>query len=111
MPLTGRRATMLGKLEGTPRVLVATAAFTGVRLAEVKVLQATDYDGHCLHVRRSVWRKNVNQTKTPESKNSVPVIAPLRRLLEEHNKQVNGAVWLFQGARGFAFNLDNLTWR
>jgi integrase len=102
---------MLSKLDGVALVVVTTAAFTGLRLAELKGLQWVDYDGAALHVRRSVWRKNVNQTKTPESKSVVPVIAPLRRVLDEHKETANGAVWLFQGDRGFALNLDNLTRR
>ncbi|MGD1082741.1 MAG: tyrosine-type recombinase/integrase [Candidatus Sulfotelmatobacter sp.] len=91
---------MLGKLTGLSRVVVGVAAFTGLRLAELKGLQWADYDGHMLHVRRNVWRRN-----------SVPVIAPLRKLLDAHKASSNGAVWMFQGTRGFAYNLDNLTGR
>ncbi len=102
---------MLGKLSGTARVVCATAAFTGLRLAELRGLQWVDYDGRMLYVRRSVWRKNVGETKTPESKSAVPVIAPLRRVLDEHKRTSSGQ-WIFQGARnGFALNLDNLTKR
>jgi integrase len=43
---------MLGKLTGLPRVVVAGAAFTGLRLAELRGLQWSDYDGRNLHVRR-----------------------------------------------------------
>ena len=103
---------MLGKLTGLPRVVVGVAAFTGLRLAELRGLQWADYDGRNLYVRRSVWRKNVGQTKTPESKASVPVIAPLRKLLDAHKETVNGAVWIFQGSKNkFSLNLDNLTGR
>jgi integrase len=103
---------MLGKLTGLPRVVVGVAAFTGLRLAELRGLQWADYDGHTLYVRRSVWRKNVGQTKTPESKASVPVIAPLRKLLDAHKEGSNGAVWMFQGTKNkFSLNLDNLTGR
>jgi integrase len=103
---------MLGKLSGVPRVAVGVAAFTGLWLAELKGLQWADYDGAYLHVRRSVWRRNVGQTKTPESKASVPVIAPLRLLLDEHKARCSGGTWMFQGAKnGFALNIDNLTGR
>ena len=102
---------MLGKLSGVPLVAVGVAAFTGMRLAEIKGLQWPDYDCKHLHVRRNVWRRNVELTKTPESKSSVPVIAPLRRLLDDHKKTANGALWIFQGERGFALNMDNLTSR
>jgi integrase len=103
---------MLGKLTGLPRVVVGVAAFTGLRLAELRGLQWVDYDGRNLYVRRSVWRKNVGLTKTAESKASVPVIAPLRKLLDDHKAGCNGAVWLFQGSKNkFSLNLDNLTGR
>jgi integrase len=103
---------MLGKLTGLPRVVVGVAAFTGLRLAELRGLQWADYDGRNLYVRRSVWRKNIGQTKTPDSKSSVPVIRPLRVLLDAHKASSNGSLWIFQGAKnGFALNLDNLTGR
>jgi integrase len=103
---------MLGKLTGLPRVVVACAAFTGLRLAELRGLQWSDYDGRNLNVRRSVWRGDVGQTKTRESKGSVPVIAPLKKVLDAHRHSSNGAVWIFQGSKnGFALNLDNLTGR
>lgn len=45
-----------------------------------------------LHVRRSVWRKNVGQTKTQESRSSGPVIDPLKDFLDEYKTTANGAV-------------------
>ena len=42
----------------------------------------------------------------------MPVIAPLRKLLDAHNATYNGAVWMFQGEKNkFSLNLDNLTGR
>lgn len=102
---------MLSKLTGTARVVVAVAAFTGLRLAELRGLQWSDFDGSFLWVRRSVWRKNIGETKTPESKAKVPVIAPLRKVLDAHRKNSTGT-WIFQGVKnGFALHLDNLTRR
>jgi integrase len=102
---------MLGKLTGAPRVAVAIAAFTGLRLAELRGLKWEDYTSDALHVRRSVWRGNVGQTKTPASKATVPVIAPLRVALDEHRKHSKGE-WIFQGVKnGFSLNFDNMTGR
>ena len=56
---------MLGKLAGVPRVAVGVAAFTGMRLAEIKGLQWADYDGQNLYVRRNVWRENVSNRPRP----------------------------------------------
>lgn len=102
---------MLEKLTGAPRVAVGIAAFTGLRLAELRGLQWVDYDGKYLHVARSVWRRNVGQTKTPASKSTVPVIGPLRITLDDYRKHSQGT-WIFQGAKnGFSLNFDNMTGR
>lgn len=100
---------ILSKVTGVARVVVAVAAFTGLRLAELRGLQWSDYDGQFLYVRRSVWRKNVGGTKTPDSKAKVPVIAPLRKVLDAHRKNSGGNTWIFQGAKNkFSLHLDNL---
>jgi integrase len=98
------------KLSGRARVAVAITAFTGLRKSEVRGLQWPDYTGDFLHVRRGVWRTTVGDTKTKESKNAVPVIGPLRRILDEHRRTTaNGNGWILAGEKkGFALNLDNL---
>ena len=99
---------MLSRLTGVARLAVATAAFTGLRLAELRGLQWTDYTDGVLYVRRSVWRRTTNATKTPESRGIVPVIKPLRLLLDEHKKDSEGTTWVFEGERGFSLTFDNL---
>jgi integrase len=101
---------MLENLPEPARTVVAVAAFTGLRESEIRGLRWEDYDGQVLHVRRSIWRTHVGETKTPESKNAVPVIAPLRKIIDAHRKTLNGAGgWMFQGAKKrFALHLDNL---
>lgn len=49
---------------------VATVAFTGLRLAELRGLQWKDFTGDRLSVERTVWRpfrtsRRLNQAKTP----------------------------------------------
>jgi integrase len=62
-----------------------------------------------LYVRRSVWRRNVGDTKTKESKATVPVIKPLRLILDEHKQVSVGNTWIFQGdKKKFSLHLDNL---
>jgi integrase len=60
----------------------AVAAFAGLREGEIRGLNWVDYDGETLTVARSVWRKHVNLPKTPQSQAAVPVIKPLRELLD-----------------------------
>lgn len=102
---------ILTKLPEPARTVCAVAAFAGLRESEIRGLQWQDYTGDFLHVRRSVWRTHVGETKTPESKNAVPVIAPLRKLIDQHQRgaKANGNSWIFAGPkRGFALHLDNL---
>lgn len=102
---------MLSKLDEPARTVVALAAFTGLRLSEIRGLQWADYTGDELFVRRAVWRCDVGDTKTPESKSRVPVIKPLRKLLDAHRQQDGKHKWIFSGERGFSLHLDNLTKR
>lgn len=102
---------MLEKLDEPARTVVAVAAFTGLRESELRGLQWADYTGDELFVRRAVWRKAVGDVKTPESKSRVPVVKPLRKLLDEHRRQNGKHAWIFAGPKGFSLNLDNLTKR
>jgi integrase len=103
---------MLKLLDEPARTVVAVAAFGGLRESEIRGLKRSDYDGHSLHVRRAVWRTHVGETKTPESKSSVPVIAPLRKLLDAHVQRNGTADWLFSGEKmGRPLHLDNLSRR
>jgi integrase len=102
---------MLEKLREPARTVVAVAAFTGLRESEIRGLQWTDYSGEELFVRRGVWRKNVGDTKTLESKARVPVITPLRKLLDTHRKLHRKQEWIFSGPKGFSLSLDNLSRR
>jgi integrase len=100
---------MLERLGEPARTVVALAAFSGLRESEMRGLQWTDYDGAYLHVRRSIWRTHVGDTKTRESANAVPVIAPLRKMLDLHKQRDGVGPWIFAGQKkGFALNLDNL---
>jgi integrase len=103
---------MLKKLPEPARTVVATASFSGLRESELRGLQWPDYDGQFVHVRRSVWRTHIGDTKTPESRARVPVIAPLRKALEAHRKRDGKATWIFSGEKmGRPLHLDNLSRR
>jgi integrase len=103
---------MLNKLTGRAKVAVGIAAFAGLRESEIRGLQWPDYDGELLHVQRAVWRTHVDETKTEESKNAVPVIRPLKKILDEYRKSNGIGNWILAGdKKGFALNLDNLSRR
>jgi integrase len=103
---------MMKRLGEPARTVIAVAAFSGLRESEIRGLQWSDYDGDLLHVRRKVWRSHVGETKTPASKNSVPVIEPLRKILDLHKRRDGSSAWMFAGVKkGFALHLDNLARR
>ncbi|MGC1646434.1 MAG: hypothetical protein WA741_11435 [Candidatus Sulfotelmatobacter sp.] len=48
----------------------------------------------------------------PESKAVVPVISPLKKMLDAHHQRNGDSTWIFAGGKkGFALNLDNLARR
>lgn len=91
---------MLLALEGTARVLVATAGFTGMRRAELQGLRWADYDGENIHVARNLVCGLESPTKTPASTAAIPVIAPLKALLDAHRQRANGSPYVFSTPLG-----------
>jgi integrase len=99
--------SMLAVLTGAARVLVGTAAFTGLRRSEIRGLRWEDYqptaDGQLgeIRVERSVWRRHVQPTKTQRSRASVPVIPALEKILDgfraERGNPQSG--FIFEGTR------------
>ena len=79
---------MLDQLPLLVKSLVATAAFAGLRLGELRGLEWTDYTGTELAINRSIWRSVVNPPKTRASRNSVPVIPALAEILDEYRRSV-----------------------
>jgi integrase len=66
------------------KAAVATAAYAGLRLAELHGLEWTDYDGEDITIRQSMWRGIKNPPKSVASKNYVPAIPPLRKILDAY---------------------------
>lgn len=109
----------------TAFAVVATAAFTGLRLAELRGLQWGDYTGDKISVERTVWRTKQGLPKTESSENTVPVLPVLKTILEVYRLHLEGLVeeghlgkdlkpttWLFAGERrGTSMNLPNLVQR
>jgi integrase len=94
------------------KTVVGVAAFTGLRLSEIRGLQWADYTGKELTIRRSVWRTFEGQTKTKASVSTIPVISPLKKMLDAHHKTNGASPWIFAGdKKHFSLNLDNLARR
>jgi len=89
---------------------VALAYFAALRPAEIRGLKWDDYDGAELNIKRTVWRAKVGETKTEDSAASVPVIEPLKSLLEKLQKETP-AGYIIQSSTGNPLSLDSLNWR
>ena len=96
---------MLGVLPEPARTIVALAAFTGLRKAEIRGLRWEDYRDGQLHVTRSMWRTLINDPKTRASKAPIPIIPKLAAMLAPMRK-TSGP--MFAGKKGKPLQLDNL---
>lgn len=85
---------MLGVLPEPARTAVATAAFTGVRRGELAGLLWEKFDSTrgSIQVTQSIWEGHVTRPKTKKSKASIPIIAPLVRMLEAHRARTARAI-------------------
>lgn len=102
-------------LQEPGRTVFAVAAFSGLRLSELRGLRWGDFDGQALYVRRSVWRTKISPPKTAESEAAVPVLRIVSRALEAHRERCGNPgpdSYIFAGPkRGAPLNLANLARR
>ena len=99
------------KPDKTALNVILVAAFTGLRMSELRGLRWNDFDGTSLKVVRSVWRTHIGPPKTDDSEGAVPVLPLLRKLLEEYRAKSKGEPddYIFAGERrGAPLNLANL---
>ena len=93
--------------------IVATAAFTGLRLSELRGLRWGDHRDGKLFVHRSVVGTNVAGTKTEESEAPVPLVPILDEVLTTYRsrrtKFFSDKDYIFAGERrGAPLNMHNL---
>ncbi|HXJ87584.1 MAG TPA: tyrosine-type recombinase/integrase [Candidatus Binatia bacterium] len=100
---------VLAQLESNlqARAIVAVAAFSGLRRSEIAGLRWPDWNGDQLHVRRSVFNGIENDTKSPASKNWVPVLPELRSILEAYKAECMADVCWLEESRMFIHTLDH----
>jgi integrase len=101
---------ILEPLDLRAAVAVALAYFAALRPAEIRGLKWEDYDGAELDIKRTVWRDTVGETKTEGSAASVPVIEPLRSLLEKLRAQ-SADGYILQNESGKPINLNSVNTR
>jgi integrase len=118
-PMANTRAYTLTEIKamlkvlGEPaRTVVTVAAYTGLRLGEIRGLRWEDFKGEVIEVKRSVWRKHVGNTKTVSSAGTIPVIPVLGKALNEHRaKSPAGQQYLFESGTKQPLVIANLTRR
>ena len=86
---------MLRLLPLRAQAVVATAAYTGLRLGELRgltwdayELPENDDELGLIYVRQSFWRGNIGQPKTEKSKAAVPVVPQLAATLGKFRQSI-----------------------
>jgi len=102
--------TMLKLLPDPARTIVAVAAFLGLRRGEIRGLEWPDYSGDEIRVLRSVWASVTDEPKTRKSKAPVPVIVPMRRLLDQFRESRGNPASgpIFGTMKGTPLSLNNV---
>ena len=104
---------MLLVLQEPAKMVVLTAALSGLRKSEIRGLRWEDFSCKELSVNRSVWNSEVNEPKTMRSKAPIPVVKQLADALDEHRQRMGKLAVgpIFQAGNGKPLNLDNLVRR
>jgi integrase len=104
---------ILGVLPLLPRAVAAMASFAGLREGELRGVEWTDLSGDSLAVNRSIWKTFVNQPKTRASRQSVPVIPTLTRILDEYRASMHNprSGVMFHHGNGEHMDMDKLAQR
>jgi integrase len=95
------------------QLIIALAFFLGLRPSEIQGLQWDDVDGDWLHIRRGVVRGIVDETKTEQSADSVPLIQPVKGIFELWRKSPLRlpSKWVFPNGAGKPLDLKSVNSR
>jgi integrase len=96
--------------DGVARCAVVVAAWTGLSLAELRGLkwEDIDFDKKQLNVVRTVWHREIIDTKTEHRTSAVHLLPNVISDLESHRKQNPCTTWVFEGPRVFPLDLATL---
>lgn len=102
--------TITKAVDGVARCAVVVAAWTGLSLAELRGLKWEDIDfgNKRLNVVRTVWHKEVIETKTEHRAAPVHLLPNIISELKKHRKANAYAKWVFEGPRVFPLDLATL---
>ncbi|HUE57089.1 MAG TPA: site-specific integrase [Candidatus Udaeobacter sp.] len=101
---------MTAALDGVARCAVVVAAWTGLSLAELRGLkwEDVDFENSRLNVVRTVWHKEVIDTKTEHRAATVHLLPNVVTELSKHRKANPDTTWVFEGPRVFPLDLATL---
>ena len=92
----------------------ALMMYAGLRLGEVMALQRQDIQGDEISVSKAVvWHSNAPAIEAPKTENAVrvvPVLAPLKPLLEAHLQDLKPTDYLFGGAEPLTKSKYEAAW-
>lgn len=92
----------------------ALMMYAGLRLGEVMALQKQDIQGDGISVSKAVvWHSNAPVIETPKTANAVrvvPVLAPLKPLLDERLKDMQPADYIFGGPEPYTKSRYEAAW-
>jgi integrase len=95
------------------RAAIGLTFFGGLVPSEARGALWENYDGRSLKITQSIWRTHVGPTKTEAREAPIPIVEPLRRILEElratDGNPLSGPI--LRGKKGHPLNLDNLSRR
>lgn len=102
---------IMGAIPAPAKTVVAVAAFSGLRMSEIRGLKRENYDGQDIRVEQTAWRRHINEPKTTASKAPVPVLPLLKKILDTHLATAIGKTYIFEAGNGQPLNLQNLARR
>jgi integrase len=102
--------TILAHVPETAKVIVALAAYAGLSKSEIQGLVWEAYDGTELGVLSSVVNGKRGEPKTKARKATVPLIEPIRNLLEIHRLRMGNPATgvMFPTKNGTPLSLHNV---
>jgi integrase len=92
---------LINNLSGMDKVIIAVAAYTGLRRSEVFDLQWQDinFSNNTLSVERQYINGEIFPLKTKKSKGTIPMLSQLPEVLKEWKVQSKSFLWIFPGKR------------
>jgi integrase len=102
--------TITAAVDGVARCAVVLAAWTGLSLAELRGLrwEDLDFDKAQLNVVRTVWHREIIDTKTEHRAAAVHLLPNVVAELKKHREANPGTQWVFEGLRVFPLDLATL---